>query len=542
MATSDFAFRQYQVEAIDAVHREWEYGRKRTMIVMATGTGKTTVFGEIVRRHYERSRKRALVLAHRIELVRQAANRLRSLGVECEIESGESRASPLGCMFGSGAVVATVQTLRSRRLASWPRDSFGLIVVDECHHATAEQYTSIIDHFSDALVLGVTATPDRGDGVALGTVFDSVAYSYSIEDGIRDGYLCDLRCIVIDMDCVSLEGAKVTRQEHGRDFRVEDLDRILGVDKALHAIAAPLVEQAGSRQTIVFTPSVAVAHELARTIAAYSGPSKVASLDGSSTPEYRAHVLSQYARGEVQYLVNCALFTEGFDAPNTSCVAIARPTLSRALYAQMVGRGTRIAEGKTDCLVIDFCPSNSQHSLSSLTDIFDGKSLPEPVKRKRDEYVRSGVSVKEATEKAKEWAKEQEERRQKDAERSRVVVKAKYEAVSRHWSLEKECGIDASMRKAPPATKEQIERMARLKIEISPGETMATASAKIREVSRRMRAGLCTLKQARLLAKYGLPTNMKFEEAKSAIDAIAGNGWSLPAWLRAKYSTKGVQP
>jgi superfamily II DNA or RNA helicase len=512
------------------------------MITMATGLGKTTVFAEVIRRHYARTHVRSLVLAHRIELIDQAAQRLTATGVLCEVESGDRRASRLGAAYGVQAVVATVQTMRGRRLGQWPRDSFSLIVIDECHRATAAIYREVLEHFPDAVVLGVTATPDRGDGIAIGEVFTSTAFEHTIRQGIESGYLCDIRAKTIDLDRVTIDGVRTSKQEHGRDLRADDLAKAMAGEECLHAIAAPLAREAGSRSTLVFMPSVELTHELGRVLAGYVGAAKVRSLDGSSDPDDRRAAIAAYACGEVQFLVNCALFTEGFDAPITSCVAVARPTKSRALYTQMVGRGTRLYPGKVDLLVLDFFPANTRHDLAKAVDIFDGETLDTQTRAIRDELVRSGETVLRATEQAQQRAREAEEKRARERERANLAIRASYEAQDRKlWSSDAACGVTAGMYAAPPMREDQRLRMERLKIEIDSRETVRTASQKIMAVTQRIRNGLCTLKQAKVLARSGLYPDLPMSEARAAMDALAANRWKVTDAMRARWGAAPAQ-
>ena len=523
------SLRPYQVEAIAEIERAWERGERSPMITMATGLGKTTVFAEVIRRHYARTGHRALVLAHRIELIDQAAQRLTATGVLCEVESGDRRASRLGASLGVQAVVATVQTMRGKRLGQWPRDSFSLIVIDECHRATAAIYREVLEHFPDAVVLGVTATPDRGDNIAIGEVFTAGAvFEHTIRQGIEGGFLCDIRAKTIDLDRVTIDGVRTSKQDHGRDLRADDLAKAMAGEECLHAIAAPLAREAGARSTLVFMPSVELTHELGRVLAGYVGAAKVRSLDGSSDPDDRRAAIAAYACGEVQFLVNCALFTEGFDAPITSCVAVARPTKSRALYTQMVGRGTRLYPGKTDLLVLDFFPANTRHDLAKTVDIFDGETLDSQTKAIRDELVKSGETVLRATEQAKQRAREAEEKRAREREKADLAIRATYEARERQlWTVATACGIVASDYSAPPMRDDQRLRMEALKIDIDARETVRTASAKILAVTKRRREGLCTLKQAKVLARAGLNPDLTFEAARSALDALANNRWKV---------------
>lgn len=368
-----YQLRPYQIETIAAVEHEWEHGVKRTMISLSTGLGKTTIFSEIARRRRDQSMGRTLVLAHRKELITQAAERLQQSGLSVEIESGDQRASRFAI---SDVVVATVQTLRGSRLQLWGRDAFTCIIVDECHRAASALYVDILDHFPSAVVLGVTATPDRGDRVALSNVFETCCATYSLAFGIENGYLCKLRALQVPLDDITLDDVRTTAQEHGRDLDPKQLASKFEDEKPLHAVAAELKKLCASRPTLVFMPSVLSSQKLAIVLSAYVGAERVASLDGTSSPEVRAETLARYQAGELQFLVNCALFTEGFDAPLTSCVAVVRPTKSRALYAQMIGRGTRLAPGKEDCLILDFAPANTKHDLAKIVDIYDGKGMP----------------------------------------------------------------------------------------------------------------------------------------------------------------------
>jgi superfamily II DNA or RNA helicase len=536
--------RPYQVEAIASVEREWEAGRGKTLLVLATGLGKTTVFSEIVRRHYAQTGRRALVLAHRIELVAQAAARLEATGCAVEIESGDKKASVLGALFGSVAVVATVQTLRGKRLQKWPRDAFSLIVIDEAHRATASLYRDILDRFGEAVVLGVTATPDRGDGVALGGVFDSTAYTMTILDGVRGGYLCDVRSRLIPLDCVSLDSVRTTRQEHGRDLSAEDIAKAMQGLEPLHAIAAPLAGEAGDRKTLVFMPSVETAHALAEVLAGYVGASKVRSLDGSTDPESRAKAIEDYSRGDVQFLVNCALFTEGFDAPATACVAVARPTQSRALYAQMVGRGTRLSPGKTDCLVLDFHPKNTRHDLAHVVDIFDGGELDSVPSRLIAEELAGGATMLEARAKAKERAAEDARKlaeRRDRAEREAVQARASYRAIDRSmWTVDSVCGVSAGAYASgvPLARPDQIARLEAMRVPVSARETVRSASEKLADATRRRREGLCTIKQAQTLIRAGLRGDVTFDDARTIMDYLATHGWRPSSDLLARYGAR----
>lgn len=329
---------------------------RSTLLVLPTGTGKTVVFAEIIRRGIELG-ERWLVLAHREELLDQAAKKLSDVGIRASIEQGDRRAS-----LSSGCVVASVQSLQRKRLERFAPDHFHGIVVDEGHHAAAKSYGNVLARFPTARVLGVTATPDRGDGKALGEVFASVAFTYEIRRAIADGFLTPLsvrRVLVKGLDLSAV------RSHHG-DFDAGELSAVLTHDAALHGIAKPLFELAGDRKTVVFAAGVPHSKALADMLNRYR-PGCAIHVDGDAKPVERLAALSLWRAGTFQFLVNCQLFVEGFDEPACSCVAIAAPTQIRAVYVQRVGRGMRLAPGKRDCLVLDFV-GNSRHRLVGPAD------------------------------------------------------------------------------------------------------------------------------------------------------------------------------
>lgn len=358
--------RPYQTAAIDAVRARYAAGDRSTLIVLPTGTGKTVVFAEMARR-VGRGGGRTLVLAHRTELVDQALEKLAAAGVRAAAEQGTRRVRTAGAV---DCVVASVQTLRGDRLRGWQPDSFALGVVDEAHHAPAKAYGDVVAHFRGARWLGVTATPDRLDGAALGHVFESCAYTYEMRDAIRDGYLSPLTALRVDVPSLDLSSL-ATR---AGDLAQDQLAAKMVDDDSLHAIAAPLAELSRGRRTMAFAVNVAHAHALAAVLCWYE-PGCARAAHGGMAPADRAAVLRDFRAGKFRILVNCALYTEGFDEPSIACVAVARPTKSRALYAQMVGRGTRVAPGKRDCLVLDFVGQAGRHRLMNPADVLAGGAL-----------------------------------------------------------------------------------------------------------------------------------------------------------------------
>lgn len=521
-----WTLRPYQVEALRSISGAWTTGNTRTMLVLATGLGKTTVFAEVARRRAMAGRKPALVLAHRVELVDQAAARLRAAGLGVGIENGDRMAFPFAMVDGD-VVVATVQTLRGKRLEKWPADYFDTVICDEAHHAAAASYRAILDRFESAWHLGVTATPDRGDQIAIGHVYPHLAYEYGIRRGIDDGYLAPIRSLAIDTPSIDLSSVRTTRQEHGRDLSADDLAAAMRGEAQLHELAGPIAREAGDRQTLVFVPSVEIAHALADVLAAYVGADAVRSLDGTTDKATRADVLGEYQAGRVRFLLNCALFTEGFDAPATSCVAIARPTKSRALYAQMVGRGTRLAEGKSDCLVLNLAPSNCRHSLVSPTDLFDGVELPEDLAATVREQVERGEPVLQAISKAEEIAAEREAQRERDRQRAHLVADVHYRRMEVDPFEELDLDTVDADRRGPRASERQASVLAKAGIKGAHALSKREAAKLLDELTRRRQRGLCTIKQMRALRKAGLRGDLSFEEARAAMDALVANRWRV---------------
>ena len=520
--------RPYQIEARDRVYEAWRDHRS-VLLVMATGTGKTYTAGEILR---ERAHDgRILWLAHRSELLDQACQTLQSrIDLGCEVEKAEARANVHGGLFGGEpVVVASVQTLRGPRLRRWPRESFRTIVVDEAHHAAARGYREILSHFHDAKVLGLTATPDRGDGVGLGAVFDVVAYEYGIRKAIDDGYLVDI--VQKSIVCADLDLSDV--KTVAGDLAQGELEKRLKLDAVLHQIAGPLVREAGNRPTIVFTAGVGQAHALVDVMAGYAPVGRTVAIDGSTPAELRAERLDAFRRGDVQFLVNCAVLTEGFDAPETACVAMARPTKSRALYAQCVGRGTRLAPGKTDCLVLDFRGNAGRHRLVTPLDVLAGKPLPEDVEKRAKDLAESGMPSAEALEQAEREAIERERRAE---ERRRREAKIRAEVAYRAQQIDP-FGV-VCREEGPRATDAQIDYLRKLKVDLGGYKpSRREASKLIDTIKQRRQKGLCTYAQAKLLAKHGLSPDLSFDDARKAIDAIAANRWTTPRWVYEQFGS-----
>jgi len=355
------ALRPYQDEAIANIRKAAQRGVKRQLGVAATGLGKTIIFSSLA----EQMGVPTLVLAHRDELITQAADKMRQVWPGADIGVVKAERNEVDHQV----VVASVQTLaRAKRREQMPAGKFGLVIIDEAHHAKAISYLNVIEHLGAGtedgpLLIGVTATPDRGDGKGLDDVFDEITFTYDMLWGIRSGYLSDLRGMRVTIDA---DFSKVKRVRG--DYDSGQSGQMLHDADAPAMIADAWVKYASERKTLVFTPTVATALEVEaemtkRGVAA-------AMVSGETPVDERRDILARYASGDIRVIANCAVLTEGFDDPDTSCIVVARPTRSRALYTQMIGRGARRHPGKADCLVIDVVGASAEHSLVTVPSLF----------------------------------------------------------------------------------------------------------------------------------------------------------------------------
>jgi superfamily II DNA or RNA helicase len=489
-APQGVVLRPYQVAAVEAIGQQFAAGHQRTLLVLPTGTGKTQVFAQVIAQAVARG-ARALVLAHRTELLAQAQARLEAVGLWAQREQADQRAGL------ARVVVASVQTLRGARLQAWAPTAFGLIVIDECHRATAAGYEAIVRHFADADVLGVTATADRADGQRLGRLFPTVAYELTLRDALRGGWLAPICARRVEL-AVDLDTVRTVAGE----LDAEELGSALTAPAALAGVVAPLLALAGARPTLVFAVTVAHAHALVAALNARR-PGCARAVSGASSPFERQRAAVDLAAGRVQFVANAQLWTEGFDLPAISCVALVRPTKSRALYTQMVGRGTRLAPGKTDCLVLDFTGNTRRHRLMSPVDLF-GPAPPEAARRRAEQHLTtSGGDVQAVVDAAVE------------AEARAAIDAAAAAAAARQvrWIsqdvlelLGDEVPEDPATVAAPPtlATHEQRAVLAAAGIAVAPALTAAEAQRVLEALGRRHRAGLATYKQVRLLRTFGV--------------------------------------
>lgn len=508
--------RPYQAEAIAKVGDCLRENRS-TLLVLPTGTGKTHTAASYVRG----SGGRVLWLAHRQELIDQGRASLADVtGRPVSTEKADQYAR------GTDIVVASVQTLKGERLASFAgRFQPDLIVTDEAHHAPSASYRAIYDAFPAAKHLGLTATPDRHDEKAMGLVFDSVAYVYEIRDAIRDGFLCPIRALRVQVDAIDLAAVGTV----AGDLNQGDLDNVMSAEEALHGVVGAALEHAGDRRTIVFTTSVENAHRLAEIANRYRAGCARA-IDGGVDPFTRKTVLRDHQRGEYQFLFNVGVLTEGYDDPAVSCIVMARPTKSRALYAQCAGRGLRIAPGKIDCLLVDLAGNAGKHSLVTAADILGGRYDDETVERAKKKIADAdgGMLAEEALEQA---ARELEAKRQAEAARRARVkgqVKTSAQAVDPFAVLgvpdpesdHRAAGFSA------PASDAQLEALTKFKVPVPKNCTKAQASKLIGTAIDRRERGLCSFAMVRTLGRYGIEAkDMSFAVASRIIGALSASGW-----------------
>jgi len=357
--------RDYQREAIAAVQSEWSKGIVRTAVVLPTGLGKTVIFSHLAVDDAVAHGGRVLVLVHRDELVQQALDKLHSVdpGLSLGVVKAERRE------VHADVVVGSVQTLaRPNRRAELDRADkpISLVIVDECHHAAADSYLAILEHygcFDRTPAAGFTATLSRSDDRGLGNVWQSVAYKRDIRYGIEHKHLSPVRG-----RRVSVAGLDLSRVRRSRgDWQDGSLGEALEDAKAGEVIAAAYLEHARDRQGILFAPTVSSAYQFADDLRAVGISTET--ITGSTPVEDRRLAYKRYRAGDVQVLANCMVLTEGFDMPQASCAVMARPTASHGLYVQMVGRVLRPFPGKADALVLDICGVTRDYRLKTLVDL-----------------------------------------------------------------------------------------------------------------------------------------------------------------------------
>lgn len=518
--------RPYQQAAKAAVLDEWDRGVDKTLLVLPTGTGKTIVFSAVTEEAVRRG-GRVLILAHRGELLEQAADKLeKSTGLRSSLEKAES--SCLGSWYR--VAVGSVQSLqRPSRLDRFAPDYFTNIIIDEAHHCLSDGYQRVLEHFSAAKVLGVTATPDRGDMRSLGQYFETLAYKYTLVQAIRDGYLSPIKALTVplrlDLSSVGVQNG---------DFKVGDLGTAL--DPYLDAIADEMLKNCADRKTVVFLPLVKTSQKF-RDILNAKG-FRAAEVNGES--DDRAEVLRDFEAGRYNVLCNSMLLTEGWDCPSVDCVIVLRPTKIRSLYSQMVGRGTRLYPGKDHLLLLDFLWHTERHELCHPAALV--AESPDVAKKMTEniEEAEAAVDIMEAEEQAEsDVVAQREEALAKQLEEMKRRKRKLVDPLQFEMSIQAEdlSGYVPTFGwEMGPATDKQRKTLEKLGIFPDQIDNAGKAAMLLDRLDKRRDAGLTTPKQIRFLEGKGFEHvgQWQFDDARRLIDRIAGNGWRIPRDINPK--------
>jgi superfamily II DNA or RNA helicase len=512
--------RPYQNEAKMAILNQWSQGVKKTLLVLPTGTGKTIVFAEVIA-DCVRFGERALVLAHRGELLDQAADKLSmTTGLKCAVEKAEETC--LGSWYR--VTVGSVQSLmRPHRLAQFKPDYFQVIIIDEAHHVLADSYQRILNHFGNAKVLGVTATPDRGDMRNLGHIFESLAYEYTLPRAIKEGYLCPIKAQTIPLKL----DLSAVRQQSG-DFSMGDLDTAL--DPYLYQIADEMLRNCYDRKTVVFLPLIKTSQKFTNILCEKG----FRAVEVNGTSRDRARILTDFDAGRYNVLCNSMLLTEGWDCPSVDCIVVLRPTKIRSLYAQMVGRGTRLFPDKDDLLLLDFLWHSERHELcrpahliceseevaKQMTEIITASGMPEDLEAAEAQASQDIITQRE--EALAQKLSEMKNRKRKLVDPLQFEMSIQATDLANYtpafgWEI-------------GPPSKDQIQWLEKRGIFPDDIETTGKASMLINRLKKRQIEGLTTPKQIRFLESKGFNHvgTWDFDVAKNLIDRIAANGWRVP--------------
>lgn len=517
----NLTLRPYQQEAHDSILEKWGHGADRLLLVLPTGTGKTIVFAAVTSDRV-RQGSRVLILAHRGELLEQAADKIsKSTGLGSALEKADS--SCLGSWFR--VVVGSVQTLmRESRLNRFPRDYFTTIIIDEAHHCISDSYQRVLQYFDKAKVLGVTATPDRGDMRDLGSYFEQIAYEYTLPTAILEGYLSPIKALTVPLK-IDISSVGIAQG----DFKAGEIGTAL--DPFLEQIATEMETYCRDRKTVVFLPLVKTSQKFRDVLIRHGF--EAAEVNGNS--EDRAEVLKDFDDGRYNVLCNSMLLTEGWDCPSVDCIIILRPTKVRSLYSQMVGRGTRLYPGKEHLLILDFL------WLTDRLDLCHPASLicedPEVAQRMTDNMANDAgmaVDIEAAEKTASEDVQHDREEAlarklaEQKRKKSRLVDPLQFEMSIQDLDL---------VNYVPPFGKDMqppsdIQKQTLEKLQINPDgvESAGKARLLIDRIRDRQMRSMATPRQIRQLENRGFENvgMWSFEQARRLIDRIAGNGWRTP--------------
>lgn len=540
---------------------------QRTLVVKPTGTGKTVTFCHLIEKMVF-GNQRCLIVAHKDELIRQAFAKVTQItgeepGVEKASEWADRETSMYSHVNRRRVIVTSVQTMNSkmgerRRMNRFNPMDFDLVIIDEAHHAVAQTYQRLIDWFCTnpaCRIVGYTATPDRADELALGKVFQSVAFDYELPDAIKDGWLVPIRQQFVECTGLDLSNVSTT----AGDLNQGELAAIVEEEQQLHGMVEPTIEIAGDRQTIFFATTVKQAERACEIFNRHRSQS--AFIIHAKTPEEeRRELVRKFTAGDLQFFCNVGIATEGFDC-SAAVVAVARPTKSRPLYTQMVGRGTRpdpsivpelnaedmprgseearrniIAEScKPNMLVLDFVGNSGRHKLIHVGDLLGGKYdddvLEEAEKQAREKGARGeSVDMDEELLDAAQQVGELGVRRRKMV---RIRAQWKTRDVDPFDVFDVRTERVKGWHIGRPPTPKQMAALTKFGVDEKRISVMnfSQASQLMDILVQRIKSDQCSYKQAKLLARLGLSNDVGFAEASSMIDRVQANGWKVPPEL-----------
>lgn len=543
---TSYALRPYQQDAFDGVREKLQEANS-TLVVMPTGTGKTILFAKLAEWWQD---GRVLVMAHRDELIRQAADKIeRVTGEACDIEMGEYRADKCALHQRAKVLVTSVQTMsRHGRHSRFHPEDFGLLVIDEGHHAAAKTYLKVAEYFGqnpNLKIVGVTATPDRTDERALAVMFKTVAYEYQLIQAIDDGWLVPIQQQFVHVEGLDFSGIDTSMG----DLNQKQLAAVVEEEKVCHKTVTATMEIAGDEQTLTFAVSVDQAERMCEIVNRHR-PDSASWICGDAIRcpmDHRREVLRKFRAKEIQFLFNCAVLLEGFDQDNIG-VVVPKATKSRSLYAQMIGRGTRPLDGLVDqfrvaedrkaaiagsakpgVLILDFVGNSGRHKLIHTGDVLAGE-MPDDLVAEATRAAMSASSKGERTDMLAQLRAAEIARKEAQARaRAHIVATARYstKTVDPFNVLDMVPKREPGWHHGRQPTEKQKAFLDKSGIRTDK-LSFWQASQLIDECLTRRKKNLCTYKQAKLLAKHGWPTDgIGFKDASAIIDRIAKSGWKL---------------
>lgn len=515
--------RPYQEAAVAAIWDEWAKDDvQKTLLVLPTGTGKTICFAKVAEEAVRRG-KRVLILAHREELLQQASDKIKQA---CQLDTAVEKAERSCIGQWERIVVGSVQTLcREKRLVLFSKTYFDVIIIDEAHHAISSSYQSILQYFNSAKVLGVTATPDRGDMKNLGEVFDSLAYEYTLPTAIQEGFLSKIQVQTLPLR-IEFSNVKVK----AGDYAIKDVGRVL--DPYLEQIADEMIPYR-NRKIVIFLPLIETSQRFYQLL----NERGFNAVEVNGTSDNRSEITTEFAEGKYNAICNSMLLTEGWDCPAVDCVVVLRPTKSRSLYCQMVGRGTRLSPGKENLLLLDFLWHVDKHQLCRPAHLI---AKSEAVAKKMTELLESSSMDLESAEAQAERdvVLEREEALAKELETMRKKQARLVDPLQFEFSIQAEdlsSYVPTFGWEVGAVTDKQKSALENYGIFSDSIESAGKASVLLDRLSKRASEGLSTPKQIRFLEGKGFKNVGTWTklQASTMMARISASNWHIP---------KGVVP